>query len=390
MTELKYLDIYLDSQGNVVNTDFHNGIVTQYSNIFIVRVLTHSVDINTIGLNILQPNGITLPQKQMIRQSTSYDGYIAYHYRLNQLDTSIAGGSYSELEATLYITYNNDIITTDPIYIGIEEAIDSEVVIGDNTSLTNLANELNILQGTLGGLESDFTQLIQLEGIQGEQGESATVSVGLTTTGLPGESAVVSNVGNINDAILNFTIPTGEPGPIGEPGIQGRPGDTGESATITIGTVTAGNAGTNPIVSNTGTAVDAIFNFTIPKGDTGDTADIYELDDLVDVEVANPVTGEVLKYDGLKWYNATDTGSPGTGDVASVNGYTGTVVLTASDVGAAPVVGGKIPSGYIPQIALTSINVVTSQLDQDDLVVEEGDVAIRSDLGMSFIYDGTE
>ena len=60
-------------------------------------------------------------------------------------------------------------------------------------------------------------------------------------------------------------------------GIQGAKGDTGNngqdgtSATIQVGTVTTGNAGTNVIINNVGTANDAIFDFTIPRGDTGNT-----------------------------------------------------------------------------------------------------------------------
>lgn len=47
---------------------------------------------------------------------------------------------------------------------------------------------------------------------------------------------------------------------------QGTPG---AAATITIGTVTAGAAGTAPKVTNSGTSSAAIFNFTIPSGANG-------------------------------------------------------------------------------------------------------------------------
>ena len=59
----------------------------------------------------------------------------------------------------------------------------------------------------------------------------------------------------------------------GEQGIQGIQGETGpqgDAATITVGTVTTG-APTDPVVvTNVGTSGAAIFDFTIPKGDTGD------------------------------------------------------------------------------------------------------------------------
>ena len=43
---------------------------------------------------------------------------------------------------------------------------------------------------------------------------AATVSVGTVTTGKPGTNASVTNSGTENDAVLNFTIPRGDPGSI--------------------------------------------------------------------------------------------------------------------------------------------------------------------------------
>lgn len=77
-------------------------------------------------------------------------------------------------------------------------------------------------------------------------------------------------------ALQGATGPTGPQGPQGIQGIQGEvgpegpQGPQGEAATITVGTVTTGAPGTSVIVTNVGTAEEAIFDFTIPKGDTGD------------------------------------------------------------------------------------------------------------------------
>ena len=59
----------------------------------------------------------------------------------------------------------------------------------------------------------------------------------------------------------------GEQGPIGPEGPQGL---QGPAATIAVGTVTTGAPGTSAIITNVGTSGAAIFDFTIPKGDTGD------------------------------------------------------------------------------------------------------------------------
>lgn len=54
-------------------------------------------------------------------------------------------------------------------------------------------------------------------------------------------------------------------------GVDGTDGEDGEAATITVGTVTTGNAGTDASVTNSGTTSEAVFDFVIPRGDKGDT-----------------------------------------------------------------------------------------------------------------------
>lgn len=55
----------------------------------------------------------------------------------------------------------------------------------------------------------------------------ATITVGTTTTTEPGTNASVTNVGTPSNAILDFNIPAGATGPIGPQGIQGPAGPTG-------------------------------------------------------------------------------------------------------------------------------------------------------------------
>ena len=80
--------------------------------------------------------------------------------------------------------------------------------------------------------------------------------------------------------------PKGDSGPQGEPGVQGIQGNVGPTgpagatgsvgpagtaATVSIGTVTTGVAGSSALVTNSGSASVAVFNFTIPRGDVGAT-----------------------------------------------------------------------------------------------------------------------
>ena len=112
-------------------------------------------------------------------------------------------------------------------------------------------------------------------GAAGPAGAAATIKVGKVTTTEAGTSATVVNSGSESAAILDFTIPKGAIGPqgptgaVGPTGATGPKGDTGIAATIKVGTVTTGAAGSKAIVTNSGTTSDATLNFTIPKGDTG-------------------------------------------------------------------------------------------------------------------------
>lgn len=111
-------------------------------------------------------------------------------------------------------------------------------------------------------LYEDFTpaQLEALTGPQGPAGERGpqgpvSIALGTTTTGEPGSSASVTNVGTAEDVVLNFIIPRGEQGP----------------ASVDVGTTTTGLPGTNASVTNSGTTQDVILDFTIPRGDKGET-----------------------------------------------------------------------------------------------------------------------
>ena len=115
-------------------------------------------------------------------------------------------------------------------------------------------------------------------GPTGATGVTATITVGTTTTGDAGTDAAVTNSGTAEDAILDFTIPQGPTGPTGIEGPTGPTGATGpagadaETPTLTIGTVTTGDPGTTAEATITGTAPNFVLNLTIPQGPTGPAA----------------------------------------------------------------------------------------------------------------------
>ena len=78
------------------------------------------------------------------------------------------------------------------------------------------------------------TKEVNLGSVRGPQGAAATVSVGKVTTGAAGSSASVTNSGTSGAAILNFTIPRGAQGP--PTTVNGK---TGTSITLSAGDVGA-------------------------------------------------------------------------------------------------------------------------------------------------------
>lgn len=126
-----------------------------------------------------------------------------------------------------------------------------------------------------------------------------SITIGTVTTGEPGSEADASITGTAPNYVLNLTIPQGEigpqgpigetgpqgetgaqgevgpQGPAGEPGPagpQGEPGPAGEDGltpTLTIGTVTTGEPGTDAEATITGTAPNFVLNLTIPQGEPG-------------------------------------------------------------------------------------------------------------------------
>lgn len=112
--------------------------------------------------------------------------------------------------------------------------------------------------------------------VVGPTGAAATIAVGTVTTGAAGTDAEVTNSGTTGAAVLDFTIPRGNVGP------------TGNAATISVGTVTTVAAGQPATVTNSGTSGAAVLDFEIPEGDTGPAGAVGV--------VGTPTTGNLSRF----------------------------------------------------------------------------------------------
>ena len=189
------------------------------------------------------------------------------------------------------------------------------------------------------------------DGINGKDGTSATVSVGTTTTGSPGSPASVTNSGTAQNAILNFTIPAGQNG---KDGINGK---DGTSATVSVGTTTTGSPGSPASVTNSGTAQNSILNFTIPAGQNGKTP-VVTVGPTTTLKAGQPATATAIPTsDGIQIDFGIPQGKPGNNanqSFASFFNY-GTLFNNGSQLPFYPVVTDI--TGQIVQVSQEQISL---------------------------------
>jgi hypothetical protein len=101
----------------------------------------------------------------------------------------------------------------------------------------------------------------QFQGPTGATGP-ATISIGTTTPTGPEGTTSVTNSGTAQDAVLNFTLRQGPTGP---------QGPTGSASTVSLGTVGSTGPTGNPTITNSGTSAAAVLDFVLKQGPTGAT-----------------------------------------------------------------------------------------------------------------------
>jgi hypothetical protein len=256
-------------------------------------------------------------------------------------------------------------------------------------------------------------------GPAGAPGESATVSVGTTTTLPAGSSATVTNTGTTSDAVFNFGIPKGDKGdkgdagaglvitgsvatyadlpndlgpedagkayfveadgklyvwsgtqfpadgegsqfegPQGPAGQDGQDGADGQAATITVGSTTTLTPGSSATVTNSGTTSAAILDFGIPAGAKGETGETGPAPEAYETATGNPITLTDAGY-SVKELNKFY------GDTFQQQ-YTGKNVLDVFE-------GDKTPG------TTTSNNGVDYTLNSDGTITVYGTATARSD-----------
>jgi hypothetical protein len=141
--------------------------------------------------------------------------------------------------------------------------------------ITEDTGKLHVWDGTT------WQDLGQVKGDKGDAGSAPNFLSGaqepLSTDGINGDMFFNTLTGDLYgpkasgawpaSPMVNLRGPTGVAGQIGTNGLKG---ETGDAATIAVGTTTSVNFGTAPSVTNSGSNTAAILDFNIPKGERGE------------------------------------------------------------------------------------------------------------------------
>ena len=184
---------------------------------------------------------------------------------------------------------------------------------------------------------------------------SENVNVFTPSVSTSGVLSWTNKAGLANPPSVNIKGEKGDQGLQGIQGVQGVKGDTGAkgdrgatgaAATIRIGTVTTGASGSEAVVTNVGTANDAVFNFTLPRGEKGADGGI-DIDTALSDTSTNPVQNKVIKAALDNKVNKTDTiyeANLGWGGRNIADGYSPTDAAMINELGANRFMFGK-PKG---------------------------------------------
>ena len=225
---------------------------------------------------IVQQGGGNYSVPWIVRNGTNIE------WEITSSNTAIVGAGKCELILTVgekvvkSIIY--DILVTNALDIEVQGDIPDAIsswITQANEDLDNIVNVIDTVE-----------QYVNAAAYSADEAEAAAnkiINLRVNGTTTSGNTASVTKSESGGIITLSFTLPKGDKGDTGDKGDKGDTGatgatgatgpqgPTGPAATIAIGTVTTGNAGSSATVTNSGTSTNATLNFTIPKGDKGDT-----------------------------------------------------------------------------------------------------------------------
>lgn len=176
------------------------------------------------------------------------------------------------------------------------------------------------------------------DGVDGKDGAAATVAIGTVTTGEPGTTASVTNVGTDTAAVLNITIPRGDKGTDGT--------GAGDVVAAADNTFTATNAFNGGLKTKSDMQAVGVLPTVLQRGDSN--IQTYTLNNGLNRSVVFRDTGDMTGYAKTFIISVARSGGTGTFSIGSNNGIGANTPTVYMMDGALP----DIDDGEVLKIAM--------------------------------------
>lgn len=176
------------------------------------------------------------------------------------------------------------------------------------------------------------------DGVNGKDGAAATVAIGTVTTGEPGTTASVTNVGTDTAAVLNITIPRGDKGKDGT--------GAGDVVAAAANTFTATNTFNGVLKTKSDMQAVGSLPTVLQRGDSN--IQTYTLKNGLNRSVVFRDTGDMTGYAKTFIISVARSGGTGTFSIGSNNGIGANTPTVYMMDGALP----DIDDGEVLKIAM--------------------------------------
>lgn len=176
------------------------------------------------------------------------------------------------------------------------------------------------------------------DGANGKDGAAATVAIGTVTTGEPGTTASVTNVGTDTAAVLNITIPRGDKGKDGT--------GAGDVVAAADNTFTATNTFNGGLKTKSDMQAVGVLPTVLQRGDSN--IQTYTLNNSLSRSVVFRDTGDMTGYAKTFIISVSRSGGTGTFSIGSNNGIGANTPTVYMMDGALP----DIDDGEVLKIAM--------------------------------------
>lgn len=251
---------YIDSVGNKVTLAYN---------------VDYTVGGSTVTLIAALPDGVTITfaRQTEITQKTELPPQTITKAIETAIDkNTMCIQEIAADQGTLRAEFNAFTANINQTIVRFEQSFD-EFKISINQAIVNFEQDFDEFEKTVNQSITNFEQ--NFNELKKEVNQTVAKAIAEVEE-IKDETQNIANNVNVfipfvNNGTLSWTNKAGlpNPDPVNIKGEQGMAGKDGTAATITIGTVTTGEPGSNASVTNVGTDTAAVLAISIPRGDKG-------------------------------------------------------------------------------------------------------------------------